>query len=58
MTIADAPLFDVLHVAGGFGQQSVMDDLEIIGLIRRHADAGVWFSPFAPGCSYAAQLYS
>lgn len=38
--IADAPLFDVLHVAGGLGQQAIMDDQEIIGLIRRHADAG------------------
>ncbi len=40
MTIAEAPLFDVLHVAGGLGQQAIMDDPEITGLIRRHADAG------------------
>jgi cyclohexyl-isocyanide hydratase len=39
-SIAQAPLFDVLHVAGGLGQQAIMDDPEIIGLIRRHAEAG------------------
>jgi cyclohexyl-isocyanide hydratase len=39
LSIAEAPLFDVLHVAGGLGQQQVMDDPEIIGLIRRHAEA-------------------
>jgi cyclohexyl-isocyanide hydratase len=38
--IAQAPLFDVLHVAGGLGQQEIMDDPEIIGLIQRHAEAG------------------
>ncbi len=38
--IAHAPLFDVLHVAGGLGQQALMDDPEIIGLIQRHAEAG------------------
>ncbi len=40
VAIAEAPLFDVLHVAGGLGQQDLMDDPEIIGLIKRHADAG------------------
>ena len=40
VAIADAPLFDVLAVAGGLGQQLVMDDPDIIGLIRRHAEAG------------------
>jgi len=39
-TIAQAPLFDILHVAGGLGQQAIMDDPEIIGLIQRHAEAG------------------
>ncbi len=40
MTIADAPRFDVLAVAGGLGQQTLMDDPEIMALIREHADAG------------------
>lgn len=38
--IAQAPLFDILHVAGGLGQQEIMDDPEIIGLIQRHAETG------------------
>lgn len=38
-TIADAPLFDILHVAGGLGQQALMDDAEVMALIRRHAEA-------------------
>jgi cyclohexyl-isocyanide hydratase len=40
LAIADAPMFDVLVVAGGLGQQVIMDDPEIMGLIRRHMDAG------------------
>jgi len=40
MTIADAPLFDVLAVAGGLGQQAVMEDEAIMSLIRRHNEAG------------------
>ena len=40
MSISQAPLFDILHVAGGLGQQALMDDQEIMSLISRHADAG------------------
>ena len=36
LSIADAPLFDVLHVAGGLGQQALMEDE-----VRRHAEAGM-----------------
>jgi cyclohexyl-isocyanide hydratase len=39
MSISQAPLFDILHVAGGLGQQALMDDQEIMSLIQRHADA-------------------
>ncbi|WP_293883273.1 DJ-1/PfpI family protein [Sphingomonas sp.] len=39
LRIADAPLFDVLHVSGGLGQQAIMDDPGVIGLIQRHAEA-------------------
>jgi cyclohexyl-isocyanide hydratase len=39
VSIAQASLFDILHVAGGLGQQALMDDEEIMSLIRRHADA-------------------
>jgi cyclohexyl-isocyanide hydratase len=40
MAIAQAPEFDVLHVAGGFGQQAVMEDEEIMSVIQRHIEAG------------------
>lgn len=40
MAIAAARMFDVLVVAGGLGQQAIMDDPEIMGLIRRHMEAG------------------
>src|SRR5215469_3285218 len=40
MTIAEAPEFDVLLVPGGFGQQQLMDDEEVLSLIRRHFSAG------------------
>jgi cyclohexyl-isocyanide hydratase len=35
--LADAPPLDVLHVPGGFGQQALMDDLEVLGWIRQQA---------------------
>jgi cyclohexyl-isocyanide hydratase len=40
MSISEAPEFDVLAVAGGLGQQALMDDEEITSLIKRHIDAG------------------
>ena len=36
--LADAPKLDVLHVPGGFGQEGVMDDEEILGWVRRQAE--------------------
>jgi cyclohexyl-isocyanide hydratase len=36
-TLADAPPLDVLHVPGGFGQEALMEDAEILGWIRRQA---------------------
>lgn len=38
--IADAPRLDVLLVPGGYGQQDLMDDDEVLSLIRRQADVG------------------
>jgi cyclohexyl-isocyanide hydratase len=38
-TLADAPQLDVLHVPGGFGQEALMDDEEVLGWIRRQASA-------------------
>lgn len=40
MTIGEAPEFDVLLVPGGFGQQQLMKDEEVLGLIRSHFGAG------------------
>jgi cyclohexyl-isocyanide hydratase len=40
MTIADAPTLDLLVVSGGYGQQAVMEDEEVLTLIRNQADSG------------------
>jgi cyclohexyl-isocyanide hydratase len=40
MSIAEAPEFDVLLVPGGFGQQQLMNDEEVLSLIRNHFTAG------------------
>jgi cyclohexyl-isocyanide hydratase len=36
-TLADAPQLDVLHVPGGFGQEAVMDDEEVLDWVKRQA---------------------
>jgi cyclohexyl-isocyanide hydratase len=36
-SLADAPQLDVLHVPGGFGQEALMEDEEVLGWIRRQA---------------------
>jgi cyclohexyl-isocyanide hydratase len=35
--LADAPQLDVLHVPGGFGQEALMDDEEVLGWVRQQA---------------------
>ena len=35
--LAEAPPLDVLHVPGGFGQEALMDDAEVLGWIRQQA---------------------
>ena len=40
MSIVEAPEFDVLLVPGGFGQQQLMNDEEVLSLIRNHFKAG------------------
>ncbi len=35
--LADAPPLDLLHVPGGYGQEALMDDEEVLGWIRRQA---------------------
>jgi cyclohexyl-isocyanide hydratase len=36
-TLAEAPPLDVLHVPGGFGQEALMEDAEVLDWIRRQA---------------------
>jgi cyclohexyl-isocyanide hydratase len=40
MNIAEAPEFDILLVPGGYGQQDLMNDEEVLSLIRNHFAAG------------------
>src|ERR1700678_3566021 len=35
--LGDAPPLDVLHVPGGFGQEALMEDAEVLGWIRQQA---------------------
>jgi cyclohexyl-isocyanide hydratase len=35
--LADAPRLDVLHVPGGFGQEALMEDAEVLAWIRQQA---------------------
>src|SRR5215469_7331347 len=37
-TLIEAPPLDVLHVPGGPGQELLMDDSEVLGWIRQHAE--------------------
>jgi len=38
VSIAEAGIFDVLLVPGGYGQQALMHDEQVLGLIRRHVE--------------------
>src|SRR5215472_1498613 len=40
VSIAEAGTFDVLLVPGGYGQQALMHDEEVLGLIRKHFQNG------------------
>jgi cyclohexyl-isocyanide hydratase len=48
-TLADAPPLDVLHVPGGFGQQALMEDAEVLGWIRRQAAGACSISSVCTG---------
>jgi cyclohexyl-isocyanide hydratase len=39
-TLAEAPPLDVLHVPGGFGQEALMEDAEVLGWLRRQTAGG------------------
>lgn len=59
-SLVDAPPLDVLHVPGGFGQESLMEDAEVLNWIRQQARAGSFPNVQAPwsvarlACSRAA----
>jgi len=36
-TLAEAPQLDLVHIPGGFGQEALMDDEEVLGWIREQA---------------------
>jgi cyclohexyl-isocyanide hydratase len=42
--LAEAPQLDVLHVPGGFGQEALMEDEEVLGWIRQQAKTARVFS--------------
>lgn len=35
--LADAPKLDVLHVPGGYGQEALMEDEEVLSWVKKHA---------------------
>ncbi|MCZ0734328.1 DJ-1/PfpI family protein [Phreatobacter sp. AB_2022a] len=39
--IGDAPQLDVLHIAGGYGQEALMHDEEVLGWIRGQAEGAL-----------------
>ena len=49
--LADAPQLDLLHVPGGFGQEALMEDEEVLGWVRRQAAGARCVSPCAPAPS-------
>jgi cyclohexyl-isocyanide hydratase len=51
--IAEAGIFDVLLVPGGYGQQALMHDVEVLELIRKHVKqkSSCFLSAPAPFCA-------
>jgi cyclohexyl-isocyanide hydratase len=48
-SLADAPPLDVLHVPGGFGQESLMEDTEVLGWIRKQAEGARYIFSMCTG---------
>jgi cyclohexyl-isocyanide hydratase len=59
-SLADAPPLDVLHVPGGFGQEALMEDTEVLGWIRQQASGGChimpWRDPRQRTCGHRRRL--
>src|ERR1700757_1921002 len=47
--LAEAPPLDVLHVPGGFGQEVLMEDAEVLDWIRRQAEGACRIFSLRPG---------
>jgi cyclohexyl-isocyanide hydratase len=47
--VADAPPLDVLHVPGGFGQEALMEDAEVLAWIRQQATGARSVFPVCTG---------
>ncbi len=47
--LAEAPQLDLLHVPGGFGQEALMEDEEVLGWIRRQAAGARCVFPVCTG---------
>jgi len=54
--MADAELFDVLVVPGGYGQQALMRDEEVLELIRRHVQRKSFSFHSAPALCCVVRL--
>lgn len=42
ITLSEMPKLDILHIPGGPGQQDVMEDEEVLGFIRKQAEAATY----------------
>jgi cyclohexyl-isocyanide hydratase len=59
MTIKEAPQLDLLLVSGGLGQQALIDDEEVLALIKNQADSGRYVFSICTGallCGAAGML--
>ncbi len=59
-TLAEAPQLDILHVPGGYGQEAVMEDEEVLSFVRRQAAGAVCVFPVCTGaliCGAAGLLH-
>ena len=53
--LADAPQLDVLHVPGGFGQETLMEDEDLLAWIRSQAAGAHSLFSYAPAHCFAVQ---
>lgn len=48
-TLADAPPLDILHIPGGFGQEAMMEDAEVLDWVRAQAANALCLFPVCTG---------